>query len=205
MIKSSDLQKGTVEYVRRRYVAIGASLVTLLAIIGEHPYLQLSFNAMGHLSVMLYVFFLSQVILRDRLLDLNEFIGRMTVMGILAVLFAAMFALLISLGNNFSSRLFNAVVGVMILLTLVRAAQGAARGQDARAVLPRAPPLRDDAGGSAPPHAPRRHRSRQDGGDRGRHALRRTPRHPRGDLLPRSGAERVRTSRPTAALRLRSA
>ncbi len=118
MIKSTDLQRGTVEYVRRRYVAIGASLVMMLAIIGELPWLEFSFNAMGHLGVMLYVFFLSQVILRDRLLDLNEFIGRMTVMGILAVLFAAMFALLISLGTNFSSRLFNAVVGVMILLTL---------------------------------------------------------------------------------------
>jgi signal transduction histidine kinase len=118
MITSSDLQKGTIEYVRRRYVAIGASLVTLLAIAGELPWLDLGFNAMGHLAVMLYVFFLSQVILRDRLLDLNEFIGRMMVMGILATLFAAMFALLISLGSNFSSRLFNAVVGVMILLTL---------------------------------------------------------------------------------------
>ncbi len=118
MIKSSDLPKGTVEYVRRRYVAIGAAAVTFLAIAGEVPALRGTLTAIGHLSVMIYVFFLSQVILKDRLIDLNEFIGRMVILSILAVLFASISAVLVGLGNNPSTRLFNAVVGVIILLTL---------------------------------------------------------------------------------------
>ena len=118
MMDSGDVARGTVEYARRRYLAIGVSVVTILAIVGEAPWLQGSSTAVGHLAVMLYIFFLSQVILRERLLDLNEFIGRMVILGILAVLFAAISALLISLGNNTSTRLFGALVGVIILLTL---------------------------------------------------------------------------------------
>lgn len=118
MMDSQDVAKGTIEHARRRYLAIGASLVTLLAIIGDLEQVRGPATSIGHLAVMLYVFFLAQVILRDRLLDLNEFIGRMMILGILAILFAAISALLISLGNNASARLFNAVVGVIILLTL---------------------------------------------------------------------------------------
>lgn len=119
LMVAGDVAKGTVEYARRRYLAIGASLVTILAIAGETRLVPGTATAMSHLTVMLYVFFLSQVILRDRLLDLNEFIGRMTVLGILAVAFAGISALLISLlGNNPSSRLFHSVVGVIIVLTL---------------------------------------------------------------------------------------
>jgi signal transduction histidine kinase len=118
MTQSTDLPKGTVEYARRRYLAIGASVVALLAIMGNIPELRGTWTAAGHLAVMMYVFFLSQVILRDRLLDLNEFISRMVILAILAVLFAAISAVLVGLGNNPSSRLFNAIVGVIILLTL---------------------------------------------------------------------------------------
>ena len=118
MMDSGDVARGTVEYARRRYLAIGVSVVTILAIVGEAPPLQGSATAVGHLSVMLYIFFLSQVILRERLLDLNEFLGRMLILAILAVLFAAISALLISLGNTTSTRLFGALVGVIILLTL---------------------------------------------------------------------------------------
>ncbi len=118
MMDSGDVAKGTVEYARRRYLAIGASVVTILTIVGEAPPLQGSPTAVGHLAVMLYIFFLSQVILRERLLDLNEFIFRMVILGILAVLFAVISALLITLGNTTSTRLFGALVGVIILLTL---------------------------------------------------------------------------------------
>jgi len=53
-------------------IAFGASAVTILAILGEVPELRGTGTAAGHLAVMIYVFFLSQVILRDRLLDLYE-------------------------------------------------------------------------------------------------------------------------------------
>lgn len=116
MAEPEDVAKGTVEYARRRYLAIGAAFVTVLAIAGE--FVGGSLAAAGHLAVMVYVFFLSQVILRERLLDLNEFVGRMMILSILAALFGAISALLVSIGSNTSARLFGAIIGVIILLTL---------------------------------------------------------------------------------------
>ncbi len=108
---SSDAR---VDTTRRRYVAFGAagvaSLVGLTELAGA--------SAAGHLAVMVYVFFLSQVILRERLLDLNEFLGRMAVLGVLVVLFASVSALLVSIGSGPASRLFNATVGIVVLLTV---------------------------------------------------------------------------------------
>ncbi len=118
MMQAPDVAKGTLEYARRRYLAIGAIVVSSLAILGEFEGVHGAATALGHLAVMLYVFFLAQIILRDRLLDLNEFIGRTAILGVLAILFATISATLIGLGNNDVSRLFNAVVGVIILLIL---------------------------------------------------------------------------------------
>ncbi|MCK6550445.1 ATP-binding protein [Myxococcota bacterium] len=118
IVESGDLKRGTVEHARRRYLAIGSSAAAILAILGELPQLRGTWTAAGHLAIMVYVFFLSQIILRERLLDLNEFIGRMVILAILAVLFASISAILVGLGNNMPSRLFNAIVGVIILLTL---------------------------------------------------------------------------------------
>jgi signal transduction histidine kinase len=115
---ASDADHGTVDHARRRYLAIGASIVVIVAVGAETPWFKGSMTAVAHLAAMTYVFFLSQVILRDRLLDLNEFIGRMLVLGILTVLFASISALLINLGTSPPSRLFNAVFAVIILLTL---------------------------------------------------------------------------------------
>lgn len=110
--------RNVVDQARRRYVAIGASVAILLAIAGQSPWASEGVAAGGHLAVMFYVYFLSQIIMKDRLLDLNELIGRMLILGILAVLFATISATLIGLGSNDAGRLFNSVVGVIILLTL---------------------------------------------------------------------------------------
>lgn len=118
LMDSGDVTRGTVEYARRRYLAIGASLVTTMAIAAEIPSLGGTAVASAHLGVMVYVYFLSQVITRERLLDLNEFVGRMLVLSILAVLFAAISAVLVSMGDTTSTQLFGAVIGVIILLTL---------------------------------------------------------------------------------------
>src|SRR5262245_58153977 len=118
IVESRDVPKGTIEYARRRYLAIGSALAVTLAIAGEVPMLRGSMTAAGHLTIMLYVLFLSQILLRERLLDLNEFVGRTMILGALALLFAGIFAVLVGLGGNVSSRLFNAVIGVIILITL---------------------------------------------------------------------------------------
>lgn len=118
IVVATDLQRGTVEHVRRRYLAIATSLATALAIVGEIPELRGTATAAGHLGIMIYVFFLSQIILRDRLLDLNEFFGRMVILAILAVLFAGISVALGALSNNPSTQPFNVIVGVIILLTL---------------------------------------------------------------------------------------
>ena len=117
LIKSSAA--GTVEHTRLRYLAYGAAVTTTLAIAGRMPIVSEHAAAAGNLAVMLYVFFLSQVIARDRLLDLHEFIVRMVVLAGLALLFASISTLLVvGLGNTEAMRVFNTVVSVVILLTL---------------------------------------------------------------------------------------
>ncbi len=118
MVSAPESTGPTVEHTRRRYLAVGAALAAMLAIGGQVPGAPAGWTAAGHLAVTLYVFFLSQIILRERLLDLNELLGRMLILGILAVLFATISATLIGLGTDDGGRLFNAVVGVIILLTL---------------------------------------------------------------------------------------
>ncbi|MFO0728382.1 MAG: ATP-binding protein [Myxococcota bacterium] len=119
MMRSTSIAPGTVEYARLRYLATGAVVTTLLAVAGRLPGLAENAAAAGNLLVMLYVFFLSQVISRDRLLDLQEFIVRMVVLGAMATLFAAISAVLVvGLGNTPAMRLFNTVVSVVVLLTL---------------------------------------------------------------------------------------
>lgn len=111
--------EGTVEHARMRYLAVGAALTTTLAIAGRLPWVTEHAAAAGNLAVMLFVFFLSQVIARDRLLDLHEFIVRMVVLAGLALLFATISTLLVvGLGNTEAMRVFNTVVSVVILLTL---------------------------------------------------------------------------------------
>jgi two-component system sensor histidine kinase HydH len=119
LLRAGAAGRGTAEAARLRYLAIGASLTTTLAISGRLPWAGEHAAAAGNLAVMLYVFFLSQVIARDRLLDLNEFIVRMVVLAGLALLFATISALLVvGLGNTASMRIFNTVVSVVILITL---------------------------------------------------------------------------------------
>jgi two-component system, NtrC family, sensor histidine kinase HydH len=81
------------------------------------------FSAAADLGVMIYVFFLSQIILRDRLLDLYEFFGRMLVFGVLTLLFASISGVMIfafpAEGNAETfNKLFNMLISIIIVLTL---------------------------------------------------------------------------------------
>lgn len=119
IIRSSESGSGTVENIRIRYLAIGAGAAVTLTILGRIPALGATAAALGDLSVMFYVFFLSQVILRDRLLDLHEFFGRIVILGVMGLLFAAISGVLIlALPNSPAGRLFNTLISIIILLTL---------------------------------------------------------------------------------------
>jgi signal transduction histidine kinase len=116
LIRASE-GENPVERTRRVYLAIGASIVASVCWLCELPS-SADLQAVGHTAAMVYVTFLSQVILRERLMDLNEFLGRMAVLAVLAVVFATIGGLLISISDNLYGRLFNAVVAVVIVLTL---------------------------------------------------------------------------------------
>lgn len=107
-----------VEFMRRRYLVIGALVVTALAVASDMPFSGPEATTVSHFLLMLYAFFLSQVILRDRLIDLNEFLARMLILSVLAAAFGSLSALLVGLGESTSTRLFGSVVAVIILLTL---------------------------------------------------------------------------------------
>jgi signal transduction histidine kinase len=123
MLQSSALARGTVDYARLRYLAFGAVFATLLVFVGRVPGLVAWVGdwavATGHAAVMLYVFFLAQVITRDRLLDLQEFVVRVVVVAAMAILFATISTVLVvGLGNDPALRLFNTVVAVVVLVVL---------------------------------------------------------------------------------------
>ncbi len=119
IVKSSQFLPGTVQYARLRYLAIGAVATTTLVILGRLPFFGENWVALSHLAVMVYVFFLSQATSRDRLLDLHEFIARIVVLSVLAILFAAISAMFNMIGSDTTSlRLFNTVISVIIILTI---------------------------------------------------------------------------------------
>ena len=119
IIRSSHSGSGTVENIRIKYLAFGSVAAVFLTILGRVPWFGPTSAALGDLAVMFYVFFLSQVILRDRLLDLHEFFGRIVVLGVIGLMFAAISGILIvALPNNAAGRLFNTLISIIILLTL---------------------------------------------------------------------------------------
>ncbi|MBI2379082.1 MAG: GAF domain-containing protein [Deltaproteobacteria bacterium] len=118
LLRESAPERG-VESARLRYLVIGALVTTAAAVLGRLPALGEPAAATGHLAVTMYVFFLSQAISKERLLDLHEFVSRVVVLGALGLLFAAITSVLIvGLGSSPSARVFNTIVSVIILLLL---------------------------------------------------------------------------------------
>lgn len=109
-----------VERTRVGYLALGGFVATTLTLTDVLPRFGFAWPAVGNVLGILYLYFLSQTLFRYRLIDLNELIGKMAVLGTLVVLLWAVYGFLLYWigGGQKGLYLLNALVASFVILIL---------------------------------------------------------------------------------------
>ena len=111
-----------VERKRVGYLALGGFVATTLTLTDVLPRFGVAWPAIGNVLGILYLYFLSQTLFRYRLLDLNELVGKMAVLGTLVVLLSAVYGFLLYwVGEGQRTEglyLLNALVAAFVILIL---------------------------------------------------------------------------------------
>src|SRR5262245_2029723 len=109
-----------VERTRVGYLALGGFVATTLTLTDVLPRFDIPWPAIGNVLGILYLYFLSQTLFRNRLLDLNELVGKMAVLGTLVVLLSAVYGFLFYWigGGQQGLYLLNALVAAFVILIL---------------------------------------------------------------------------------------
>jgi two-component system sensor histidine kinase HydH len=109
-----------VERARIRYLMLGGFVAITLALTDVLPRFGVAWPTVGNVLSILYLYFLSQTLFRYRLLDLNELVGKMAVLGTLVVLLWAVYGLLLQWvgGGREGLFLLNALVASFVILIL---------------------------------------------------------------------------------------
>ncbi len=109
-----------VEKIRVRYLMVGGFVATTLALTDVLPRFDITWPAIGNVLTILYLYFLSQTLFRYRLIDVNELIGKMAVLGTLVVLLWAVYGLLLTWVGGGQDGLFllTALVASFVILVL---------------------------------------------------------------------------------------
>jgi len=109
-----------VERTRVGYLALGGFVATTLTLTDVLPRFDVEFPAVGNVLGIIYLYFLSQTLFRYRLIDLNELLGKMAVLGTLVILLWAVYGFLlywIGAGQK-GLYLLNALVASFVILIL---------------------------------------------------------------------------------------
>jgi signal transduction histidine kinase len=109
-----------VEKTRIRYLMLGGFVAITLALTDVLPRLGVTWPTLGNVLTILYLYFLSQTLFRYRLLDLNELVGKMAVLGSMVALLWAVYGLLLIWVGGGQEGLFllNALVASFVILVL---------------------------------------------------------------------------------------
>ncbi|HET9627069.1 MAG TPA: ATP-binding protein [Kofleriaceae bacterium] len=109
-----------VERTRVGYLALGGFVATTLSLTDALPRLGVAWPAVGNVLGILYLYFLSQTLFRYRLIDLNELLGKMAVLGTLVVLLWAVYGFLLYWIGSGQKGLYllNALVASFVILIL---------------------------------------------------------------------------------------
>lgn len=91
LLKRWHATPSKVEKTRLLYLIIGGFLTVTSALLEVLP----RGPSFGNLFIIIYLYFLSQTLIRYRLLDLNELLGRMVVLGTLVFILAAIYGVLV--------------------------------------------------------------------------------------------------------------
>ncbi len=109
-----------VERTRVGYLALGGFVATTLTLTDVLPRFGVAWPAVGNVLGILYLYFLSQTMFRKRLIDVNELLGKMAVLGTLVVLLWAVYGFLLYWigGGQKGLYLLNALVASFVILIL---------------------------------------------------------------------------------------
>ncbi|MFN0252358.1 MAG: two-component system sensor histidine kinase NtrB [Kofleriaceae bacterium] len=109
-----------VERTRVGYLALGGLVATTLTLTDVLPRFDIAWPAVGNVLGILYLYFLSQTLFRNRLIDVNELLGKMAVLGTLVVLLWAVYGFLLYWigGGQKGLYLLNALVASFVILIL---------------------------------------------------------------------------------------
>src|SRR5262249_61535637 len=111
-------------------LAIGAAASLLFPALDGLPLLGVPFPTLGPVVTTLYLFFLAQTLLRLRLMDLHELLGKVASQTVLAVMLAAVFTLLTAwVHGNTSLYLFNTVLAAFVMCILLEPLRGEGEAQ----------------------------------------------------------------------------
>jgi nitrogen-specific signal transduction histidine kinase len=109
-----------VDRQRLTYLAIGAGVCIFLGALDFLGPLGVPVPTVGPLFTQLYLFFLAQTLLRLRLLDLNELLGKVVALTVLATIVGAVFLVLTGwVRERPQLYVFNTAVAAFVILTLV--------------------------------------------------------------------------------------
>jgi len=110
-----------IERLRLMYLAIGAGasiLLTALELVGRNYDVPLP--PLGTIASTLYLYFLSQTLLKLRLMDLHEMLGKLASQTVLAVILASVFTVLTAWVKEYTSLfLFATVVAAFVISILI--------------------------------------------------------------------------------------
>jgi signal transduction histidine kinase len=113
--------KKKVERTRIGYLALGGFVAVTLTLTELLPRFDIEWpSSVGNVLGILYLYFLSQTLFRNRLIDINELLGKMAVLGTLVVLLWAVYGFLlywIGAGQK-GLYLINALVASFVILIL---------------------------------------------------------------------------------------
>ena len=109
-----------VERTRIGYLALGGFVATTLTFTDVLPRFGIAWPAVGNVLGILYLYFLSQTLFRNRLIDVNELVGKMAVLGTLVVILSAVYGLLLYWIGSGQQGLYllNALVAAFVILIL---------------------------------------------------------------------------------------
>lgn len=108
-----------IERIRLLYLAVGAGASVLFSALDFLGRFDIPFPSLGPIISTLYLFFLSQTLLRLRLMDLHELLGKIASQTVLAAILALVFVVLTAwVESNAGLYLFNTLVAAFVMLIL---------------------------------------------------------------------------------------
>lgn len=113
--------RSPVDRQRLAYVATAAAAAVLFSALDFLALLHVPWPHLGPIFTSLFLFFLTQTLLRSRLLDLNEFLGRVASHTMLAAVIGAVFIVLTAWvpASNRGLYFFNTAVAAFVIITLL--------------------------------------------------------------------------------------